>query len=188
MAGVEETMKGHLIKPNFFVLDVDGVFNDGKFYYTTEGKVMKQYGPEDNDALSLLKDKLVIQAISGDKRGFSITKKRIADDMKLPLELVSTFKRVEWMRERFNLEETIFMGDGIYDALVFQQVGYSIAPANAFYTTKRMANFVTNARGGEGAVAEACLHILEKFFEPFDINKLTFEDGSGSWSGKADTK
>jgi len=162
------------------VLDVDGVFTDGSFYYTAEGKVMKKYGPDDNDALSLLKGKLTIQTISGDKRGFPITKKRI-DDMKLPLAMVSTFERIEWMRQRFNLEETIFMGDGIYDALVFRAVGYSIAPANAFYTTKRMADFVTNARGGEGAVAEACVHILEKFFEPFDINKLTFEHGSGAW-------
>ncbi len=26
------------------ILDVDGVFTDGKYYYTTEGKVMKKFG------------------------------------------------------------------------------------------------------------------------------------------------
>ncbi len=171
-----------IIIPKNFILDVDGVFTDGKFYYTTDGKIMKKFGPEDNDGLSLLKGKLHIHAISGDKNGFAITQKRIADDMKIPLDMVSTFQRIEWIKERFNPSETIYMGDGIYDPLVFKEVGYSIAPANAFYTTKSKADFVTNAKGGEGAVAEACIHILEKFFEPFDVFKINFSNGSGSWS------
>lgn len=164
-----------------FILDVDGVFTDGKFYYTVEGKVMKKFGPEDNDALSLLKDKLHLHAISGDKNGFSITKRRIVEDMKLPLDQVSTFERIEWIRQSFDPEETIYMGDGIFDPLVFKHVAYSIAPANAFYKTKEAADFVTHAKGGEGAVAEACLHILEKFFEPFDLFNYDFKGGSGSW-------
>ncbi len=165
-----------------FILDVDGVFTDGKFYYTVDGKVMKKFGPEDNDALTLLKDRLHLHAISGDKNGYAITKRRIADDMHLPLDQVSTFERIEWIRERFDPEETVYMGDGIFDPLVFKHVAYSIAPANAFYTTKEQADFVTNARGGEGAVAEACLHILEKFFnEPFDVHVLNIKNGSGAW-------
>lgn len=165
-----------------FILDVDGVFTDGKFYYTVDGKVMKKFGPEDNDALSLLKGKLYIHAVSGDKNGFAITKRRIADDMKLPLDMVSTFERIEWIRERFDPEETIYMGDGIFDPLVFKHVAYGIAPANSFFKTKEAADFVTNARGGEGAVAEACLHILEKFFdELFDVHSLDLKDGSGAW-------
>src|SRR5687768_12316343 len=100
--------------PKNFIIDVDGVFTDGKFYYTDEGKVMKKFGPEDNDALSLLRDRLVVHAVSGDKRGFAITKKRIADDMKLPLDLVSTYDRIAWIRERYDPSETIYMGDGIF--------------------------------------------------------------------------
>lgn len=165
-----------------FILDVDGVFTDGKFYYTVDGKVMKKFGPEDNDGLALLKDKLRIHAISGDKNGFAITKRRIQEDMKISLDLVSTFERMEWIREHFDPEETIYMGDGIFDPLVFKHVAYSIAPANAFYKTKEAADFVTDARGGEGAVAEACLHILEKFFNsPFDVHGLDLSGGSGAW-------
>lgn len=164
-----------------FILDVDGVLSTGQFHYTAEGKVVKIFGPDDNDALSLLKNKLYIHFISGDKRGFLITKKRVADDMGFPLDLVSTFDRLKWLQKRFNLKETIFMGDGIYDALVFPHTAYNIAPINAFYTTKEKADFITNARGGEGAVAEACVHIMKKFFEPFDLNKLSFKHGSGAW-------
>jgi len=164
-----------------FILDVDGVLTTGQFHYTTKGKVVKVFGPNDHDALCLLKNRLYIHMISGDKRGFEITKKRIVEDMKFPLDLVSTFDRVKWLKKRFNLNETIYMGDGIYDALVFPYVAYSIAPANAFYKTKELADFVTKSKGGDGAVAEACLHIMEKFFEPFDLSKIDFEHGSGAW-------
>lgn len=168
--------------PTTFILDVDGVLTDGKFVYTAAGKVSKTFGPDDNDALRLLKGKLRLQVVSGDKRGFEITRKRVEEDMGLPLALVSTFERVKWICDHFNPAEVIYMGDGIFDSLVFAHVGYSIAPANAFYKTKELADFVTRARGGEGAVAEACFHILERFFEPVDLSKLSFENGSGLWS------
>lgn len=164
-----------------FVIDVDGCLTTGQFLYSEKGKMMKVFGPDDADALSILKHKINIQMISGDKRGFGITRKRVADDMGFPLDLVSTFKRIEWLKKKFNLQETIYMGDGIYDALVFEKVGYSITPANAFFYAKQKANFVTQAKGGEGAVAEACLHIMEKFFQGFDLSNLDFSSGSGAW-------
>lgn len=164
------------------IIDVDGCLTTGQFLYSAEGKVMKVFGPDDADALSILREKINIEMISGDKRGFPITKKRIADDMKFPLDLVSTFERVAWLEKKFNLKETIYMGDGIYDALVFEKVAYSIAPANGFYLTKQKANFVTQNKGGEGAVAEACVHIMEKFFSKFNLSKLDFNSGSGYWN------
>ncbi len=151
-------------KPRHFIIDVDGVLTDGTFYYTTEGKVMKRFGADDNDALKLLTDKLSIHAISGDHRGFDITKKRVVDDMGIQLNFVSTDKRVEWICEHYNPHHVIYMGDGIFDHIVFNKIFYAIAPANALEQTKQHAHFVTQRRGGEGAVAEACLHILEKFF------------------------
>ena len=30
-----------------FIVDVDGVLTDGKFYYSSEGKLMKKFGPHD---------------------------------------------------------------------------------------------------------------------------------------------
>lgn len=165
-------MSKKIFNPKNFIIDVDGVLTDGKFCYTAKGKVSKIFGPDDNDALCLLQEKLKIQFVTGDKRGFNITKKRVVDDMHFPLGLVSTFGRVEWIKNNFGLKDTIYMGDGIFDSIVFNKVGYSIAPANAFFKTKEYANFITNAKGGEGALAEACLHIMETFFQPFDPLRL----------------
>jgi len=63
-------------------------------------------------------------------------------------------------------------------------VGYSIAPANSDEKAIEMADYVTKRSGGDRAVAEACLHILEKFFEPYDPeagpdSKIKY---SGEWT------
>jgi 3-deoxy-D-manno-octulosonate 8-phosphate phosphatase (KDO 8-P phosphatase) len=171
-------------KIKHFVLDADGVLTDGQYHYTAEGKTEKIYGPDDHDALLLLKKYMDIVFITGDKRGFPVTQKRIEIDMKFPLFQVSTFERIHWIKERFDPEEVVYMGDGIFDAMVFNAVGYAIAPANAFFKIKEHADYVTETRGGEGAVAEACWHLAEKFYEPFDILNLSLDHGQGAWGKK----
>ena len=160
------------VKPKQFLIDVDGVMTTGHFANTANGKTMKIFGPDDHDGLSLLKKFIEIRFVTGDKNGLDITKQRIVNDMKFPLDVVSTIKRIEWISERYKLEEVIYMGDGIFDHYVFKKIGYSIAPANADSLAKKSADYVTKRNGGDRAVAEACLHILEKFFEPYDPDKL----------------
>lgn len=167
------------MKPKVFILDVDGVLTDGTFYYTEEGKVMKKFGADDNDALSLLRPYLEIMFVTGDKRGFPISRKRIVEDMHMKLELVSTIHRIEWIQERYNPEEVIYMGDGIFDHYVMREVGYSIATNNADSTTKEFASYITSRDGGDRAVAEASLHILDKFFRRYDPMKLPEDNING---------
>ncbi len=170
--------------PVCLILDVDGVMTTGHFLYTVDGKVMKIFGPDDNDGLSLLKNNLEIRFVTGDKKGFDISKKRIVDDMKYPLDLVSTIRRVEWIRERYPLESVIYMGDGIFDHYVMRKVAYAIAPANADKLAKKYAHYVTERNGGDRAVAEACLHIMEKFFTAYDPDALPDAQTklSGEWT------
>lgn len=170
-------------KPKAFVLDVDGVLTTGHFLYSPEGKAFKVFGPDDHDGLSLLKKHLTIHFVTGDRRGFDITKKRVVDDMKFPLDIVSTTKRLAWIADKWDPATVIYMGDGIFDHYVFQKVAYAIAPVNGFYLAKERADFVTKHSGGDRAVAEACLHILEKFFTPYNPEvDLESMQGSGEWT------
>ena len=169
-------------RPKTFLLDVDGVMTTGQFLYSAEGKAYKVFGPDDHDGLLLLKPFLEIRFVTGDKKGLPITRKRIVDDMGFQLDVVSTIRRIEWIRTQFSPEDVIYMGDGIFDTYVFNAVGYSISPANAFHATKARASYVTKADAGNRAVAEACLHVLEKFFTPFDADRRPEEFGSsGEW-------
>lgn len=170
--------------PQVFILDVDGVMTTGQFFYTVEGKVMKVFGADDNDGLSLLKSFLDIRFVTGDKKGFPISKKRIVDDMGYELDVVSTIRRIDWIAERYDPRHVIYMGDGIFDHYVMQKVGYAIAPANADRNAKESANFITKRVGGDRAVAEASLHIMEKFFRAYDPNQMPMAQGklSGEWT------
>ncbi len=172
------------INPTCFILDVDGVMTTGHFMYTSEGKMMKIFGPDDNDGLSLLKSSIEIRFVTGDKKGFPISKKRIVDDMQFPLDVVSTIRRIDWIKERYPLENVIYMGDGIFDHYVMREVGYAIAPANGDKLAKQHAHFVTERSGGDRSVAEACLHIMEKFFTPFNPSELPSAQHklSGEWT------
>lgn len=155
--------------PKNFILDVDGVFTDGKIYQSAEGKIFKVFGPDDHDAINIIKKKLTVTILSADKRGFEITKSRIERDMALDLYQVGSKDRVDWIRDHFDPESCVYMGDGIFDPLVFQMVKYSLAPANASKTTQSEADYVTSSRGAEGAVAEACIHLLDQFFGGFKV-------------------
>ena len=170
--------------PKVFILDVDGVLTTGQFFYTSEGKTMKVFGPDDNDGLSLLKEFIQIKFVTGDKKGFDISKKRINDDMGFDLDLVSTIKRVDWIAERYSLDEVIYMGDGIFDHYVMKEVAYGIAPSNADKNAKAFSSYITERMGGDRAVAEAALHILEKFFKPYDPHCLPSKQVkiSGEWT------
>lgn len=147
-----------------FILDVDGVMTSGQFIYSASGKEYKIFGADDSDGLKLLRSKLRIHFVSADSRGFEISKKRIVDDMGYPLDLVSSSERLDWIKSRHDLSKTIYMGDGFFDNTIMASVGYSIAPANADRKAKEQADFVTTRCGGDRAVAEASVHILETFF------------------------
>ena len=166
-----------------FILDVDGVMTSGGFLYTESGKQMKIFGPDDNDGLALLSPSIEIRFVTGDRKGFPISHKRIHQDMKFELDLVSTIKRIEWIKERYNPKEVIYMGDGIFDHYVMKQVGYSIAPANSDKITKIHANYVTERSGGDRAVAEACLHIMKKFFKEYNPDEFPADQlNLGEWT------
>ena len=167
-----------------FILDVDGVMTTGHFLYSKYGKQMKIFGPDDNDGLGLLRPHIQIRFVTGDKKGFSISNKRIKEDMNYDLDLVSTINRINWIKEHYNPKEVIYMGDGIFDHYVMKEVGYSIAPANSDRVAKKYANYVTERSGGDRAVAEACLHILKIFFEPYNPGELPKSNVklSGEWA------
>ncbi|MFC1680194.1 HAD hydrolase family protein [Pseudomonadota bacterium] len=170
--------------PILFILDVDGVMTTGQFLYTREGKSMKVFGPDDNDGLSLLKPFIDIRFVTGDKKGYPISHKRIVEDMGYPLDVVSTIRRTEWIKEQHDLSRVVYMGDGIFDHYVMRHVAYAIAPSNADPLAKQHADYVTERAGGDRAVSEACLHLLARFFEPYDPERLPLRQGkvSSEWT------
>ena len=84
-----------------FLIDVDGTLSTGEYICDAQGKKYKIFGPDDTDALKILRKYLHIEFISGDKKGFKISKNRIVDHMGFKLTLVSSSKRIEWIERKF---------------------------------------------------------------------------------------
>jgi len=167
---------------NNFILDVDGVMTTGQFLYSEKGKVYKIFGPHDADGLKILKNKLNIVFITADKRGFSISEKRISD-MGYRLELITEKDRYSYIKEKFGFENTAYMGDGIFDAPILRDCKFGIAPRNARIEAKKAADFVTPSASAEGAVCDACIQIDDKFFSN-DYKVCIPAAGTGSRMGE----
>lgn len=153
-------MKNKLV----FLLDVDGVMTTGQFLYSHSGKLYKIFGPHDNDGLKLFNKKIIIRFITADKRGYSISKKRIVDDMGFELEFVPEQDRFEFIKEKYGFHNLIYMGDGYHDAKILKECMFGIAPKNARKEAKDVADYVTESNAGEGAVLDACLKIIKEYF------------------------
>ncbi|NLW47321.1 MAG: HAD hydrolase family protein [Firmicutes bacterium] len=80
------------------------------------------------------------------------------------LYLVGEGELLSFIKKNYGLNNTIYMGDGLYDAEILKNCFYGIAPHNATAEAKRNAAYITRVNSGEGAVLDACLHILKKFF------------------------
>lgn len=145
----------------YFICDVDGCLNDGVIYWGDDGKKFKAFGNYDHDGLKLLKKHVDIKFITADKAGWHITKSRIVDHMKYELHLVNEDDRYRWV-SGLGFEKIAYMGDGIFDAPIIKEAALGIAPAQARVEAKLVADYVTPNNGGQGAVMDACMFILDK--------------------------
>lgn len=59
------------------------------------------------------------------------------------------------------LDEIAFMGDDLPDLLVMTRVGLALTVSNAHEAVQQHAHWRSHARGGEGAVREACDVIMK---------------------------
>ena len=157
--------------PKFFILDVDGVITTGQFLYSKSGKIFKVFGPDDSDMLKIVKKFMKVIFISSDKRGFSISKRRIYKDAGFDLKLVSNKNRISWIKKNYNINDTIYMGDGFFDIPITNNVKFFIAPSNSDSDLKKHADLVTKNKSGERAVSEASKYILKKFFK-IDLKQI----------------
>jgi 3-deoxy-D-manno-octulosonate 8-phosphate phosphatase (KDO 8-P phosphatase) len=148
------------------ITDVDGVLTDGKFLYSTEGKVYKEFGPHDADAIGFFKQIGVeVIAISADKRGFPITKKRLTD-MGVPIYCVSENERLSWIKNYCKGRKYGFVGDGYFDIPALLEAEVAYCPFNAIKQAKQhAADVLLEKSGGNGVLLEVFEHFIKHYSE-----------------------
>lgn len=145
------------------VLDVDGVLTDGGLYYDLQNQVMKRFDVQDGLGIKIaLSSGIHIAVITG------LVSKAVESRMR-DLGIQDYYagyhdKRacLEELRQRYTLSwpQMAYLGDDWVDLSVMAQVGLPLAVANAQPEVKAAAQYVTNAKGGQGAVREIIRHLL----------------------------
>ena len=141
------------------VLDVDGTLTDGGMYYGRGGEAMKRFDTRDAAGLHQLRESGVrLAVITGENSGAvaaRMEKLRIdeyhpgVEDKAPVLEALSA----KW---KSSMDRIAYMGDDLNDEACLRRAGFSVCPADAIATVRRVCDYTTSARAGAGAVREAC--------------------------------
>jgi len=142
---------------HLILLDVDGVLTDGRLGMTAAGEEIKFFSVYDGLAIRVAQN-------AGWKVGFLSGRKSKEVESRareLGVEIVvqgsrDKIKDLETILLENNLEafQVAYIGDDLPDLPVLKRVGFSAAPHNAADVVKESVDYVTERRGGEGAVRE----------------------------------
>ena len=146
------------------LLDVDGVMTDGRISYDSDRTECKSFHIHDGLGIKLLQSAGVqVGIVTG--RNSPMVKRRA---LELGITLLLQGREDKWAAMQaiqkeldLSLDEVAYMGDDLPDLAAVRHAGLGIAPANAVAIVREHADLVTERRGGEGAVREACEFILQ---------------------------
>lgn len=156
-------MEEKAAKVKLVAVDVDGVLTDGRIIYA-DGSEAKQFAVIDGLGITLARRARVEVAFITVRQSEAV--RRRATDLGI-IELHQGVKR-KWellkeimARYGFSTDEVAYVGDDLVDLVPMRNVGFPIAVANAVSEVKEVALYVTERKGGEGAVREAIELILK---------------------------
>ena len=162
-------------KIKLLILDVDGILTDGRIIYDSKGRDLKLFDVHDGLGVHLLSH-MGIKTILITAKASKAIKPR-AKDMKVDKvygSIVPKTKVYEKILNDYNLkdEQVCFMGDDLVDIGILKKVGLPISVPNACAEVKQLSAYITEKRGGRGAVREVVdlmLNSQDKWQEAVNI-------------------
>ncbi|HTD88816.1 MAG TPA: HAD hydrolase family protein [Candidatus Binatia bacterium] len=158
----ERSLIAKLKKVRLFVCDVDGVLTNGTVLMG-DGKEYKSFNIQDGLGLLLLmRSGIKVGWVSN--RPSPVTQQR-AEELGITYLIQSKGSKVESIdallaKEGFDWADVCYVGDDVVDLGPLKRAGVSAAVANAIDEAKKIADYVTRASGGNGAVRELVRLVL----------------------------
>ena len=144
-------------------LDVDGVLTDDSIYFGPDGFEMKKFNISDGFFMVLaMRSGLELAIVSGRPSAATVTR---MNDLGVKHVLMGRKKKSDMLaplleKLDITLDDVAFVGNEILDMELAEKVGLSIAVNDACEELKSIVAYVTEHKGGYGAVRE----VLEDYF------------------------
>jgi 3-deoxy-D-manno-octulosonate 8-phosphate phosphatase (KDO 8-P phosphatase) len=145
------------------LFDVDGVFSDGRIYLGNHGEELKAFHTRDGYGIkALLAANISVAVITGRKS--ELVAHRMAQ-LGVPYIYQGCSNKLEpyaQLISALNISHShvAYLGDDLVDLPVMQTCGLSAAVNDAHPWLRQHAQFITQSKGGFGAVRELCDVIL----------------------------
>ena len=156
--------KKNLSEIKYLVLDVDGVFTDGKVAVTKDGEFSKTFSLRDGMGIELLRLEKV-EVIVMTSENSPIVAKRME---KLKLDYVFLGVKDKYSKiEQFLLDKKIdrnniaYIGDDINDLSNICSCGLTFTPIDGIEKVKDCADYILHNKGGDKAIREAIEIIIK---------------------------
>ena len=157
-------LREKLAKVKLLAMDVDGVLTDAGMYYSEHGDELKKFNTRDGKGIELLR-KAGIKTALITSENTQIVERRAAklkiDELYQGVEDKAAALRQIMSKYGLTYQEVAYIGDDINDMEAMQAVGLAITVADGLPENQRIADYITQARGGEGVVREVAMLILE---------------------------
>lgn len=141
------------------VLDVDGVLTDGRLYLSAAGEELKVFHVRDGSGLVALQRVGVTVAIVSGRDSPAVTRRAEELGIRHVYQGVADKgAQLDLLLGELKLapEELACVGDDTPDAPMLRRAGLAIGVADAHPALLASAHWVTQAKGGRGAVREVC--------------------------------
>jgi 3-deoxy-D-manno-octulosonate 8-phosphate phosphatase (KDO 8-P phosphatase) len=160
------------------ILDVDGVLTNGKKYYDTSGRgVLKTFCDRDFTAIKKFKAAgWHVVFLSGDPN----VNEAVAKNRNIPFycnrvdgKMVNKVTFLDKLCAEYNVrkDQTVYIGDDIFDIDIIKAVKYGFCPDDADLDVKQVA-ISLNSKGGE-----CCISELYRYFQVSGLVKpVTLEE------------
>lgn len=139
--------------------DVDGVMTDGGLYLSDSGEEFKRFNSLDGHGIKMLRATGVEVAIITGRTSRCVELR--AQNLGITHVYQGVERKLDAMVDLLNKlklsrDAAAFMGDDVVDLCVMRHVGLSISVPDSPRLVREHSDYVTQLRGGHGAVREAC--------------------------------
>ncbi len=166
-----------------FLTDCDGCMTDGGMYLSENGDELKKFAVLDGMGLAMLHEQGILTGmITGESRELN---RRRSEKLHMDIYVDNAADKLEIARKLcadhgITMDQVLFVGDDVNDLALVEAAGLGVTVPGGRPQVKAVADYITETKGGEGAIREVVDMILgDRLLEAFEDHKRIKQQTGG---------